>query len=133
MQNGLIETVSAHSVDDTLNRFQSLVEEEGFKVIARVDHAKAAASVALSLTECQLLIFGNPRGGTPLMRENIQAAIDLPLKALAYQNAQGQTVLAYNDPEYLASRHQLTRSDKPLAMMSAALRSLSQAACAADA
>lgn len=106
--DGLISVRSPYPVDKTIDRLESGTKERGLKVFARIDHAAGAASVGKSLRPTELLIFGNPQGGTPLMECAQSAGIDLPLKALAWQDAQGQVWLGYNDPAYLARRHGIT-------------------------
>jgi uncharacterized protein (DUF302 family) len=105
--DGLIRTNSSHSVKDTIDRLESAATAAGLHVFARVDHAAGAAQVGLELRDTLLLIFGNPRGGTPLMLDNQTAGIDLPVKALAWEDADGQVRLAYNDPAWIAERHRL--------------------------
>jgi uncharacterized protein (DUF302 family) len=106
--DGLVTVKSPRSVDDTVNRLEALVTEKGMTVFARIDHAAGAAKVGKMLRPTQLLIFGNPRGGTPLMVCAQTAAIDLPLKMLAWQDDGGQVWLAYNDPKFIAHRHGVT-------------------------
>jgi uncharacterized protein (DUF302 family) len=103
--NGLITRVSRHAVKATIDRLESAVKANGLTVFARVDHAAGAASVGLPLRPTELLIFGNARGGTPLMQLEQTVGIDLPLKALAWEDAAGKTWLSYNDPAWLAARH----------------------------
>ena len=103
--DGLIEVKSAHSVKETITRFESTAKERGLIIFARIDHAAGAQKVGKSLRPTELLIFGNPQGGTPLMECAQTAGIDLPLKALAWEDASGQVWLGYNDPQYLAARH----------------------------
>lgn len=103
--DGLIELKSPHSVQQTINRLEKLAQQNGLKIFVRIDHAAGAASVGKTLRDTELLIFGNPQGGTPLMQCAQTVAIDLPLKALAWQDETGQVWLAYNDPVYLARRH----------------------------
>ena len=105
---GIISRPSKHSVPETLDRVETLLRERGIKVFARVDHSGEAAAVGLTMPPAQLLIFGNPKGGTPLMLVAPTAAIDLPLKALAWQDRQGTVWLSYNDPAYLARRFGLS-------------------------
>jgi len=95
--NGLIMISSAYSVEDTINRVETDIKLKGLTVFARVDHAAGAMEVGLSLAPTQLLIFGNARGGTPLMQAKQQVGIDLPLKMLAWQDGSGKTWLTYND------------------------------------
>jgi uncharacterized protein (DUF302 family) len=103
--DGLIEIKSAHSVKDTITQFETAARERGLTIFARVDHAAGALKIGKTLRPTELLIFGNPQGGTPLMECAQSAGIDLPLKALAWEDAAGQVWLGYNDPQYLATRH----------------------------
>jgi len=104
-QNGLVNLASKYSVGETLQRLESLLNERGIKIFARVDHSGEAEKVGLAMRPTQLLIFGNPKGGTPLMQAAPTVAIDLPLKALFWEDADGKSWLTYNDPAYLQSRH----------------------------
>ena len=103
--DGLVMLKSTMPPKATLDRFELLAKERGLIVFARIDHAAGAAKVGKTLRPTELLIFGNPQGGTPLMECAQSAGIDLPLKALAWEDAQGQSWLGYNDPAYLAKRH----------------------------
>ena len=105
MTSGIVDLPSPYSVPETLARLQSILKENGVTVFALVDHSGEAAKVGLEMRPTQLLIFGNPKGGTPLMVASPSVAIDLPLKALAWQDAQGKVWLSYNAPEYLQQRH----------------------------
>jgi len=105
MDRGIIDIPSRYSVPETLARLQSILKQNGVTVFALVDHSGEAAKAGLEMRPTQLLIFGNPKGGTPLMVAAPSAAIDLPLKALAWQDAQGKVWLSYNAPEYLQQRH----------------------------
>lgn len=102
---GLVAIKSAHDVKETMNRLEKAAKSRGLNVFLRVDHAIGAAKIGKSLRPTELLIFGNPQGGTPLMECAQSAGIDLPLKALAWQDASGQAWLGYNDPQFLAERH----------------------------
>lgn len=104
-ENGLIRLASQHSVDETVERLQNLLHEKNINVFALVDHSGEAAKVGLQMRPTKLLIFGNPKGGTPLMQAAPSVAIDLPLKALVWQDADGKVWLTYNDPVYLQRRH----------------------------
>jgi uncharacterized protein (DUF302 family) len=108
MADGLTTIPSSHSVKETIDRLAADVTAKGLTVFARVDHAKGAQDVGLELRPTELLIFGNARGGTPLMQAQQTAGIDLPLKALAWEDAGGKVWLAYNDPEWIAARHGIT-------------------------
>ena len=106
-ENGLITITSNHSVKETLDRLEASLRGNGVTVFARIDHAAAAASVDMTLPPTELIIFGQPKAGTPLMQEQQSIGIDLPLKMLAWQDANGKNWLAYNDIDWLAKRHGL--------------------------
>ncbi|MCP9230443.1 DUF302 domain-containing protein [Mesorhizobium sp. LMG 17147] len=106
-KNGLITVQSRFGVTETIDRLVETVERAGLLVFARIDHAAGARSVETSLRPTQLLIFGNPKGGTPLMQDRQLAGIDLPVKALAWEDEQGEIWLSYNDARWLAERHGL--------------------------
>jgi uncharacterized protein (DUF302 family) len=103
--DGLVAVKSASPPKATLDKFEAIAKERGLMVFARIDHAAGAAKVGKTLRPTELLIFGNPQGGTPMMECAQSAGIDLPLKALAWEDAQGQSWLGYNDPAWLAKRH----------------------------
>jgi uncharacterized protein (DUF302 family) len=108
-----------------MDRLEAEIKALGMTVFARVDHAAGAASVGLPLRPTELLIFGNAKGGTPLMQADQAIGIDLPLKALVYQDASGKVWLAYNDPSWLAERHGLGKTVAPnVAAMTAALQAV---------
>jgi uncharacterized protein (DUF302 family) len=104
-QNGLIHLASQHTVEETMQRLEALLSERGVTIFARVDHSGEAAKVGLSMGPTKLLTFGSPKCGTPLMQAAPTLAIDLPLKALFWQDAEGKVWLTYNDPSYLRQRH----------------------------
>ena len=103
--DGLIALKSPHSAAETASRLVAALPERGLKLFARVDHAGGAASIGKVLRPTEVLIFGNPQGGTPLMECQQSLGIDLPLKALVWQDASGQVWLGYNDPAWLLARH----------------------------
>ena len=105
MDRGMIDVPSPYSVPDTLARLESILKERGLTIFARVDHSGEAERVGLQMRPTQLLIFGSPKGGTPVMVAAPSAAIDLPLKALAWEDERGRVWLSYNAPEYLQQRH----------------------------
>jgi uncharacterized protein (DUF302 family) len=105
--NGIVNHPSMHSVDDTLSKLQHILEAKGIAVFALVDHSGEAANVGMKMRPTKLLIFGNPKGGTPLMLAAPGIAIDLPLKILIWQDDQEKVWVSYNTPEYLAERHGL--------------------------
>jgi len=105
VNNGLIHLESNYSVDETLKRLQLLLQEKSVMIFALVDHSGEAAKVGLQMRPTKVLIFGNPKGGTPLMQAAPTVAIDLPMKALIWEDKDGKVRLTYNDPAYLQQRH----------------------------
>src|ERR1700675_5008941 len=105
--DGLITIESRYGPEETMNRFEAEVRARGMTVFARIDHAAGAAGAGLSLRPTELLIFGNAKAGTPLMQSVQAIGIELPLKALVWQDSSGDTWLSYNDPAWLAQRHGL--------------------------
>lgn len=106
--DGLITHPSPYSVPETLDRLEAVLRAKNITLFVRVDHSGEAAKVGLSMPPTQLLIFGNPKGGTPIMLAAPLSAIDLPLKALAWQDSGGKVWLSINDPRYLQSRYDLS-------------------------
>ena len=129
-ENGIVKKKSPHSVKVTLDRLENILKKKGITVVARVKHSAAAAKVDMKLADTELLIFGNPKLGTPLMMSNQEIGIDLPLKALAYKDASGQVWLAYNDPAYLKHRHAITDKDTVFEKMGGALNGMTDKAIA---
>ncbi len=103
--NGVLRTASPYSVDETVKRLESVLSQRGVQVFALVDHSGEAEKVGLKMRPTKLLIFGNPKGGTPLMVAAPSLAIDLPLKALVAEDENGKVWVSYNSPEYLQQRH----------------------------
>jgi uncharacterized protein (DUF302 family) len=103
--NGLIQVASKYSVDETVTRLQNVLAERGAKVFTVIDHSGEAEKVGLKMRPTKVVIFGNPKGGTPLMVAAPSLAIDLPLKALVAEDESGKTWITYNSPEYLKQRH----------------------------
>jgi uncharacterized protein (DUF302 family) len=127
--DGLITLRSSYGPKETMNRLETEVKATGLPVFARIDHAAGAAEVGLSLRPTELLVFGNAKGGTPLMQAAQTIGIDLPLKALVWQDASGNTWLSYNDPNWLAKRHEFGHeADAPIKAISAALHAMTKAA-----
>jgi uncharacterized protein (DUF302 family) len=102
---GLIVRASRHEAKETMDRLAAAVTKRGVSVAARVDHAAAASAVGLALAPTEVLIFGNPRAGTPLMQAAQTIGVDLPLKALVWRDGAGAVFVGYNDPHWLARRH----------------------------
>jgi uncharacterized protein (DUF302 family) len=120
--DGIISKPSKYSVPETLHRLETILTTKGIKVFALVDHSGEADKAGLKMPPTQLLIFGNPKGGTPVMLAAPTAAIDLPWKALAWQDASGQVWLSYNDPAYIQRRYGLGADImKPLAGLGAVI------------
>ncbi len=105
--NGIISIKSSHDVKTTVDRLDNILREKGMTVFIRINHAEGAQKVGKKLRPTELVIFGNPKVGTPLMQCGQSVGIDLPQKALIWQDESGQVWLSYNDPKYLASRHSI--------------------------
>jgi uncharacterized protein (DUF302 family) len=126
--DGLVSVKSPRSVKATVDRLEELVQQRGLTVFLRIDHAAGAAKVGKSLRATELLIFGNPQGGTPFMECAQSVGIDLPLKVLVWEDASSQVWLGYNDPAYIARRH--AAASCPAENLRAALAGLAEAAVA---
>jgi uncharacterized protein (DUF302 family) len=103
--NGMQHLSSPYSVSETLKRVEALLQEKGLTIFCRVDHSGEAEKVGLKMHPTQLILFGSPKGGTPVMVASPTIAIDLPLKALVWEDAGGRVWVSYNSPEYLQQRH----------------------------
>ncbi len=126
--NGMIKIKSTHSVSETINKLEAVLSKKGMTIFKRVDHSAGANKVGLQLRPTELLIFGNPKVGTPLMQCSQTAALDLPQKALAYKDKDGQVWLVYNDPAYMAKRHKLKNCDTAVQKVTNALAKFARAA-----
>ena len=123
--NGLITVASNFPATETIDRLEAEVRARGMTVFARIDHAAGAAQVGLDLRPTEVVIFGNARGGTPLMRAAQTIGIDLPLKALVSEDATGKVWLSYNDPNWLAQRHELgAEIAQPISTLTAMLAAI---------
>jgi uncharacterized protein (DUF302 family) len=128
---GLTTIRSSHGPKDTMDRLEAAVKAKGMTVFARIDHAAGATAAGMSLRPTEVLIFGNAKAGTPLMQATQTMAIDLPLKALVWQDAAGTTWLSYNDPGFLANRHGLgTEAEAAVKIMTGALDAVAKVATA---
>jgi len=123
-----ITIASEYSVEQTANRFEDIVSKKGLTVFNRIDHSKNAASVDLELRPTQLIIFGNPKVGTPLMQCAQLVALDLPQKVLFWEDEAGKSWLTYNNPEYLKERHSIAGCDEVLGKITNVLAALTKAA-----
>jgi len=129
--NGLQTTQSSFGPRETMNRLRAEIEARGMQVFAHIDHAALATEAGLPLLPTEVIIFGNPRAGTPLMQARQTVGIDLPLKVLVWQDASGKTWLSYNEPEWIAHRHGLdAQADPAVGKMAAMLKALSEKATA---
>jgi uncharacterized protein (DUF302 family) len=118
---GLTTISSDFGPEETMTRFEAEIKTRGMSVFARINHAALAAEAGLALRPTELILFGNPRAGTPLMQANQTSGIDLPLKALVWQDASNNTWLSYNDPVWLASRHEVGQAGRTVTAMTRVL------------
>ncbi|PCM43993.1 DUF302 domain-containing protein [Marinobacter sp. ANT_B65] len=125
---GLIVVKSNHSVAATADKLETVLSEKGMKVMNRIDHAAGAESAGLELRPTEVVIFGNPKVGSPLMQCAQSVAVDLPQKALVWEDESGQVWLGYNDPQYLKARHSIEGCDAVLEKVSNALANFAKAA-----
>ena len=129
-QEGMTVVPSTHDVATTMDKLESIVKSKGMKVMARVNHTANAESVGMELRPTQLLIFGNPKVGTPLMLCSQSIAIDLPQKMLVWESEAGEVFLGFNDPAHLKERHSTEGCDKVFEMVTGALNNFAKAAAA---
>lgn len=122
---GLTSIRSSFGPKETMDRLEAEIRAQRMTVFARIDHAGGAALVGLRLAPTELIIFGNARGGTPLMQSVQTVGIDLPLKALVWEDAAGKTWLSYNEPSWIAGRHNVRNAEQLVSKMAAALRAIS--------
>lgn len=127
-RDGLVTYQSNYSVKETADKFESILKDKGMTIFARINHQKNAESVNLELRPTEVIIFGNPKVGTPLIQCAQQTAIDLPQKVLIMQDAEQNVWLSYNNPEYLKQRHSIEGCDKVVNKISTVLSKLSTAA-----
>jgi uncharacterized protein (DUF302 family) len=125
---GLITIPSRFGPKETIDRLQAEIRAQGMTVFARIDHAAGAAEVGLTLAPTELIIFGNARGGTPLMQSVQTVGIDLPLKMLVWQDAANKTWLSYNEPSWIARRHGVANAERVVSSMGAALSAMARTA-----
>ena len=129
---GMISIKSAHSVAVTADRLEKILGSKGMTVFKRINHAAGAQKVGKTLRPTELVIFGNPKVGTPLMLCSHSVAIDLPQKALIWEDKTGQVWFSYNDPQYLALRHNIQGCDEVLKKVAGALGNFAKKASAAE-
>ena len=126
--SGIISVKSAHDVKTTADRLESTLKQKGMNVFIRINHAQGAHKIGKELRPTELIIFGNPKVGTPLMQCAQSVAIDLPQKALIWQDAQNQVWLSYNDPNYLVERHGIEGCGEVIKKIKGALGKFAKAA-----
>ncbi len=124
----MIRMESQHSVKDIADKFVANAKEKGFNVFTRINHQRNAEKVDMGLKPTEVIVFGNPKAGTPLILCAQEVAIDLPQKVLVYENMSGQTWLVYNNPYYLKERHNMVGCDEILDKVAAALKNLASVA-----
>lgn len=126
--NGMIDVPSAYSVEETANRFEVILNKKGMTLFNRIKHSEGAKKVDIDLRNTQVIIFGNPKVGSPLMQCQQSIAIDLPQKALIWENAEGEVFISYNNPQYLKTRHKVKGCDEMFAKIEKALANLTNKA-----
>ena len=131
-ENGLVIKQSSFSAVETLDRLQAVLEKKGLTIFTRIDHSAGAGKAGMALPPTQLLIFGNPKMGTPLMASTRSVGIDLPMKVLAWEDEDGKSWIAYNRPDYLAGRHGITDQVEIVNKMSGALDKFTNLATQAE-
>jgi uncharacterized protein (DUF302 family) len=126
--NGLTSVASSFGPKETMDRLEVEIRAQRITVFARIDHAAGAAEVGLELAPTELIIFGNARGGTPLMQAVQTVGIDLPLKVLVWQDATNKTWLSYNEPGWIAQRHNIADAERVVNSMGTALSAMARTA-----
>ena len=126
--HGMITIESSHSTPETADRLETVLKEKGMTVFSRIDHAAGAASIGEALRPTVLIIFGNPKVGTALMKCGQTAGIDLPLKVLVWEDENGRVKLTYNDPRFIADRHGISDCGQVLDKMTGALKGFAEKA-----
>jgi uncharacterized protein (DUF302 family) len=128
--DGVIVVASANDVKTTMDKLEKVLTSKGITIFARIDHAAGAKNIGQTLRPMELLVFGNPKLGTPLMQKDQQMGLDLPLKALVYEADDGKTFIAYPDPAFLSKRYGVTEPAKVFETMTGALKNFTAAAAA---
>lgn len=125
----IIKKVSPYSVSETMDKFEGIIKKKGFDIFARIDHKKNAQTVGMKLNDAQVIIFGNPKGGTVLMKQDINVALDLPLRVAVYQDADDKVYIAYHNPVAMTAGYKLKNS-KVIPKLTMGLSKLTSAAIA---
>ncbi|MDO6453973.1 DUF302 domain-containing protein [Neptunomonas phycophila] len=129
-EDSLVKYESIYSVKETADRFENIAKNKGLTVFTRIDHQQNAANVGLELRPTEVIIFGNPKVGTPLMQCSQDVAIDLPQKVMITEDSNNKVWLSYNNPNYLVQRHSIEGCDEVIKKVSGVLGALSTAAVA---
>jgi len=129
--SNIIKKISPYSVHETMDKFEAIVKKKGFGIFARIDHQKNAKRVDLEMNEAQVLIFGNPKGGTMLMKKDMSVSLDLPLRVAIYHDADGNVYIAYHDPVSMTSGYNL-KDHQVIQKVTKGLDKLTSAAIAAQ-
>ena len=124
----IVKKSSAHSVKETMDKFETLIKSKGMSVFARVDHKKNAASIDMKMNEAEVLIFGNPKGGTVLMKNDAAVSLDLPLRVAVYKDKDGKVWLSYHNPQALKDSYAVSAGAKVLDKVEGALDKLTTVA-----
>lgn len=125
---GMIDVASSFGVEETGDRLANVLKEKGMTIFNRVKHSDAAKNVGIKLRETELIIFGNPKVGSPLMKCQQSVAIDLPQKALIWKDSEGKVWISYNNPGYLVKRHNISNCEEVISKIEKALAGISKAA-----
>lgn len=125
---GMVTVKSNHSVETTVDNLESVLKDQGMTVMGRINHTEGADKAGMALRPTEVVIFGNPKVGTPLMQCAQSVAIDLPQKALVWEDSEGHVWLGYNDPEYLKQRHDIEGCDETIEKVQGALAGFAKAA-----
>ena len=126
--DGVIEVESAYTVNETADRMESILKEKGMTIFNRINHSEGAGKVGIELRDTELIIFGNPKVGSPIMKCRQSVAIDLPQKALIWEDDKGKVYISYNDPKYLVKRHDISGCEQVIAKIETALASIVKSA-----
>ena len=128
--NGMVHVLSAHGVNETAERLENILMQKGMTIFNRIKHSESAAKVGIALRDTQLIIFGNPKVGSPLMQCQQSVAIDLPQKALVWEDDQEKVRISYNHPKYLQQRHRIAGCESVFSKIEKALAGMSRSAAA---
>ena len=123
----IVKKASAHSVKETMDKFETLIKSKGMTVFARVDHTKNAAGIDMKMNDAEVLIFGNPKGGTVLMKQDVAVSLDLPLRVAVYKDNDGKVWLSYRNPQDLKESYKVEAAAKVMTKVEGALDMLSSA------